>query len=43
MTAVGVPTESAVAALLFNHLVGGYPPGIPGWFAIEHLIRRGEL
>jgi len=43
MTAFGVSTEVAVAAVLANQLVANYLPAIPGWFATNDLLRRDYL
>ena len=43
LTAVGVPTEIAVAAVLANQLVANFIPAVPGWFATRHLMNDGYL
>jgi uncharacterized membrane protein YbhN (UPF0104 family) len=43
LTAVGVPTEVAVAAVLANQLVANFIPAVPGWFATRDLMNDGYL
>ncbi|HEX3453238.1 MAG TPA: lysylphosphatidylglycerol synthase transmembrane domain-containing protein [Gaiellaceae bacterium] len=43
LTAVGVPTEIAVAAVLANQLVANFIPAVPGWFATRDLLGNGYL
>ena len=43
LTAVGVPTEIAVAAVLANQLVANFIPAVPGWFATRDLMNDGYL
>jgi uncharacterized membrane protein YbhN (UPF0104 family)/tRNA A-37 threonylcarbamoyl transferase component Bud32 len=43
LTAVGVPTEIAVAAVLANQLVANFIPAVPGWFATNNLLRDDYL
>ncbi|HEX5586666.1 MAG TPA: lysylphosphatidylglycerol synthase transmembrane domain-containing protein, partial [Acidimicrobiia bacterium] len=43
LTAVGVPTEVAVAAVLANQLVANFIPAVPGWFATKNLMNDGFL
>ena len=43
LTAVGVPTEIAVAAVLANQLVASFIPAVPGWFATRDLMNRDYL
>jgi undecaprenyl-diphosphatase len=43
MTAFGVSTEVAVAAVLANQLVANYLPAVPGWFATNDLLHRDYL
>jgi glycosyltransferase 2 family protein len=43
LTAVGVPTEVAVAAVLANQLVANFIPAVPGWFATKNLMDDGFL
>jgi uncharacterized membrane protein YbhN (UPF0104 family) len=43
LTAVGVPTEVAVAAVLANQLVCNFIPALPGWVATKDLMNRGYL
>jgi undecaprenyl-diphosphatase len=43
LTAVGVPTEVAVAAVLANQLVANFIPAVPGWFATKNLMNDGYL
>jgi uncharacterized membrane protein YbhN (UPF0104 family) len=38
LTAVGVPTEVAVAAVLANQLVANFIPALPGWLATRDLL-----
>ena len=43
LTAVGVPTEVAVAAVLANQLVANFIPAFPGWFATSDLIDHDYM
>lgn len=43
LTAFGVSTEVAVAAVLANQLVANYIPAIPGWFATNNLLHDDYL
>ncbi len=43
LTAVGVSTEVAVAAVLANQLVASFIPAVPGWFATRNLMEDGYL
>ena len=43
LTAVGIPTEVAVAAVLANQLVANFIPAVPGWFATRNLMNDGYL
>jgi uncharacterized membrane protein YbhN (UPF0104 family) len=43
LTAAGVPTEIAVAAVLANQLVASFIPAVPGWFATKDLMNRDYL
>ena len=43
LTAVGVPTEIAVAAVLANQLVANFIPAVPGWFATRNLMNESYL
>ena len=43
LTALGVPGQLAVAAILLNQLVVNYIPAVPGWFATRHLLTRAYL
>jgi undecaprenyl-diphosphatase len=43
LTAVGVPTEIAVAAVLANQLVANFIPAVPGWFATNNLLHDDYL
>lgn len=43
LTAVGVPTEIAVAAVLANQLVANFIPAVPGWFATQNLLHESYL
>jgi uncharacterized membrane protein YbhN (UPF0104 family) len=43
LTAAGVPTEIAVAAVLANQLVANFIPAVPGWFATRDLLNRDYL
>lgn len=43
LTAVGVPTAIAVAAVLANQLVANFIPAVPGWFATNNLLKEGYL
>jgi uncharacterized membrane protein YbhN (UPF0104 family) len=43
LTAFGVPTEVAVAAVLANQLVANYIPAIPGWFATNDMLHHDYL
>jgi hypothetical protein len=43
LTAAGVPTEIAVAAVLANQLVASFIPAVPGWFATRDLMNRDYL
>ena len=40
LTAVGIPTEVAVAAVLANQLVANFIPAVPGWFATKRPPER---
>jgi undecaprenyl-diphosphatase len=39
LTAVGLPTEIAVAAVLANQLVSNFLPALPGWLATRELLN----
>jgi uncharacterized membrane protein YbhN (UPF0104 family) len=43
LTAAGVPTEVAVAAVLANQLVGSFIPALPGFFATKDLQNHDYL
>jgi uncharacterized membrane protein YbhN (UPF0104 family)/tRNA A-37 threonylcarbamoyl transferase component Bud32 len=43
MTAFGVATAAASAAVLAHQLAVTYLPAIPGWFATRDLLRKGML
>ena len=43
LTAVGISTEIAVAAVLANQLVSSFIPAVPGWFATKNLMNDGYL
>ena len=43
LTAVGVPTAIAVAAVLANQLVANFIPAVPGWFATNNLLHDDYL
>jgi undecaprenyl-diphosphatase len=43
LTAVGVSTDVAVAAVLANQLVSSFIPAVPGWFATKNLMNDGYL
>jgi uncharacterized membrane protein YbhN (UPF0104 family) len=43
LTAVGVSTEVAVAAVLANQLVANFIPAVPGWFATNNLLHDDYL
>ncbi|HEY8216449.1 MAG TPA: lysylphosphatidylglycerol synthase transmembrane domain-containing protein [Acidimicrobiia bacterium] len=43
LTAVGIPTEVAVAAVLANQLVANFIPAVPGWFATNNLLHDDYL
>jgi len=43
LTAAGVPSEAAVAAVLASQLVNNYIPALPGFFANRDLINHDYL
>ena len=43
LTALGVAAPSAAAAVLAHQVAVSYLPAIPGWFAMNDLIRKGLL
>ncbi|HXY91543.1 MAG TPA: lysylphosphatidylglycerol synthase domain-containing protein, partial [Acidimicrobiia bacterium] len=43
LTAVGLSTEVAVAAVLANQLVANFLPAVPGWLATKDLLNRDYL
>jgi undecaprenyl-diphosphatase len=43
LTAVGLPTEIAVAAVLADQLVANFIPALPGWVATKDLLNRDYL
>ena len=43
LTAVGIPTEVAVAAVLANQLVSNFVPALPGWVATKDLLKHDYL
>ena len=43
LTAVGLSTNIAVAAVLANQLVANFIPAVPGWFATHNLMDDGYL
>ncbi len=43
LTAVGVPTELAVAAVLASQLVSNFLPAVPGWLATKDLLNRDYI
>jgi undecaprenyl-diphosphatase len=43
VTAFGVPTAAASAAVLTHQLAVTYLPAIPGWFATNDLVKKGML
>jgi len=43
LTAVGVPTEIAVAAVLANQLVSNFVPAVPGWLATRNLLNHDYM
>lgn len=43
ITAFGVPSAAASAAVLTHQLAVTYLPAIPGWFATNDLVKKGML
>jgi len=43
LTAVGVPAEIAVAAVLANQLVTNFLPAVPGWVATKDLLNHDYM
>lgn len=43
LTAAGLSTEIAVAAVLANQLVANFLPAVPGWFATNDLLHHDYL
>ena len=43
LTALGVPTAAATAAVIAHQLAVSYLPAIPGWFATNDLVKKGLL
>jgi undecaprenyl-diphosphatase len=43
LTAAGISTEIAVAAVLANQLVANFIPAVPGWFATNNLLHDDYL
>jgi uncharacterized membrane protein YbhN (UPF0104 family)/tRNA A-37 threonylcarbamoyl transferase component Bud32 len=43
ITAFGVPSAAASAAVLTHQLAVTYVPAIPGWFATNDLVKKGML
>lgn len=43
LTAFGVPTASATAAVIAHQLAVSYLPAIPGWFATNDLVKKRLL
>jgi uncharacterized protein (TIRG00374 family) len=43
LTAAGVPSPTAVAAVLTYRLITFWLPPVPGWFATRHLLADGSL
>jgi undecaprenyl-diphosphatase len=43
ITAFGVPTAVASAAVLTHQLAVTYLPAVPGWFATNDLVKKGML
>jgi undecaprenyl-diphosphatase len=43
LTAAGISTEIAVAAVLANQLVANFIPAVPGWFATNNLLKDDYL
>lgn len=43
LTAAGVPTDVAVAAVLTDQLVANFLPALPGWWATKNMLDDGYL
>ena len=43
LVALGVPDAVAVSAILTQQLVVSYIPAVPGWWASNDLLHRGEI
>jgi uncharacterized membrane protein YbhN (UPF0104 family)/tRNA A-37 threonylcarbamoyl transferase component Bud32 len=43
LTALGVPTAAATAAVIAHQLAVSYLPAIPGWFATNDLVKKKML
>ncbi len=43
LLAFGVPETAAAAAVLMQQLISTYLLALPGWFATNHMLRRGLL
>ena len=43
LTALGVPTAAATAAVIAHQLAVSYLPAVPGWFATNDLVKKGLL
>ena len=43
LVVLGVPETAAVAAVITQQLIATYLPALPGWFATDHMLRRGYL
>jgi uncharacterized membrane protein YbhN (UPF0104 family) len=43
LTAAGISSEVAVAAVLANQLVASFIPAVPGWFATKNLLKDDYL
>jgi uncharacterized membrane protein YbhN (UPF0104 family) len=43
LTAAGISSEVAVAAVLANQLVANFIPAVPGFFATNNLLHDGYL
>src|SRR5262249_55966650 len=43
LVALGIPRAPAAAAVLTYQIVHGYLPAIPGWFAMNDLLRKQLL
>ena len=43
LVTLGVPEAVAVSAILTQQLVVSYIPAVPGWWASNDLLKRGEI